>query len=68
MQTYGGFEEFKHDEGNSDGHVKSSDIGASENIIIEDGKLVLGVWQDVYFFEFDPPRKNRKVFVKIIEG
>ena len=62
------FEEFKHDEGNSDGHVKSSVIGASENIIIEEGKLVLGVWQDVYFFEFDPPRKNRKVFVKIIEG
>ena len=59
--------EFKHDEGNSDGHVKSSIIGASETLIIEDGKPVLGVWQNVYFTEFDPPR-NRNFYVKIIEG
>ena len=59
--------EFRHDEGNSDGHVKSSVIGASETLIIEDGKPILGVWQDVYFTEFDPPR-NRTFYVKIIEG
>ena len=59
--------EFKHDEGNSDGHVKSSIIGASETLIIEDGKPVLGVWQNVYFTGFDPPR-NRNFYVKIIEG
>jgi secondary thiamine-phosphate synthase enzyme len=59
--------EFRHDEGNSDGHVKSSVIGASVTLIVEDGKPVLGVWQNVYFAEFDPPRQ-RKVYIKIIEG
>ncbi len=61
------FPEFRHDEGNSDGHVKSSVVGASETLIIEDGKLVLGRWQDVYFAEFDPPR-TRNFYIKIIEG
>ena len=61
------FPEFRHDEGNSDGHVKSSVIGASETLIIDDGKLVLGWWQDVYFAEFDPPR-TRNFYIKIIEG
>ena len=61
------FPEFRHDEGNSDGHVKSSVIGASETLIIDDGKLVLGRWQDVYFAEFDPPR-TRNFYIKIIEG
>lgn len=61
------FAEFKHDEGNSDGHVKSSVFGASETLIIEDGKLVLGTWQDVYFAEFDPPR-SRNFYIKIIGG
>ena len=59
--------EFRHDEGNSDGHVKSSIIGASETLIISDGKPILGVWQNVYFTEFDPPR-NRNYYIKIIEG
>ena len=61
------FPEFRHDEGNSDGHVKSSVIGASETLIIDDGKLVLGWWQDVYFAECDPPR-TRNFYIKIIEG
>lgn len=61
------FPEFRHDEGNSDGHVKSSVVGASETLIIDDGKLVLGRWQDVYFAEFDPPR-TRNFYIKIIEG
>ena len=58
---------FRHDEGNSDGHVKSSMIGASETVIITDGKPLLGVWQNIYFTEFDPPR-NRNYYIKIIEG
>ena len=61
------FPEFRHDEGNSDGQVKSSVLGASETLIIDDGKLVLGRWQDVYFAEFDPPR-TRNFYIKIIEG
>lgn len=59
--------EFRHDEGNSDGHVKSSIIGASVTLIIDGGEPILGKWQDVYFAEFDPPRE-RKYFIKIIAG
>lgn len=58
---------YHHMEGNSAAHLKSSMIGFSENIIIEDGRLVLGTWQGIYFCEYDGPR-NRKVYVKIIEG
>ena len=57
--------EFRHGEGNSSAHLKSSTVGASETVILRDGKLLLGTWQSVYFCEFDPPR-NRKFFVKII--
>lgn len=58
---------FRHDEGNSDGHVKCSVYGASETLIIEQGQIILGKWQDIYFAEFDPPR-SRNFYVKIIEG
>ncbi|MEE9542554.1 MAG: secondary thiamine-phosphate synthase enzyme YjbQ [Thermodesulfobacteriota bacterium] len=57
--------DFRHMEGNSDGHVKSSLFGASETIIVEDGSLVLGTWQAIFFAEFDGPR-TRKVFLKFI--
>lgn len=60
-------EEFLHDEGNSNCHVKSSVIGASQTLIISQGKPVFGVWQDVYFTEFDAPR-TRNFYVKIIKG
>lgn len=56
---------YKHMEGNSAAHIKASMFGFSENIIIEDGKLVLGTWQGIYFAEFDGPR-NRKLYIKII--
>ena len=56
---------YAHIEGNSDAHIKSSLTGASQTIIIENAKLVLGVWQDIYFCEFDGPR-TRTVFVKIM--
>ena len=58
---------YHHMEGNSAAHLKSSMVGASEQIIIEDGRLVLGTWQGIYFCEFDGPR-SRKCFVKIMEG
>jgi secondary thiamine-phosphate synthase enzyme len=58
---------YKHSEGNSDAHIKSSLVGASEVVVIKNGKLVLGTWQKLYFAEFDGPR-NRKVIVKIIGG
>ena len=58
---------YHHMEGNSAAHLKSSMIGFSEQIIIEDGRLLLGTWQGIYFCEFDGPR-NRKCYVKIMEG
>lgn len=53
---------YRHVEGNSAAHVKSSLVGASEMIIIENGRLVLGTWQSIFFCEFDGPR-TRKVFM-----
>jgi secondary thiamine-phosphate synthase enzyme len=58
---------YRHSEGNSAAHIKSSMMGFSQTLIIEDGKPVLGTWQGVYFMEFDGPR-IRKIHVKIIEG
>ncbi|MCI6561531.1 MAG: secondary thiamine-phosphate synthase enzyme YjbQ [Ruminococcus sp.] len=58
---------FRHREGNSDAHLKSSAVGASEVIIIRKGKPLLGTWQGVYFCEFDGPR-TRKFYVKIMKG
>lgn len=58
---------YRHGEGNSAAHIKSSMIGFSQTIIIENGRLLLGTWQGIYFVEFDGPR-IRKVHVKIIEG
>ncbi len=53
---------YTHMEGNSPAHVKASLMGSSVQIIINEGKLVLGTWQGVYFCEFDGPRR-RKVYV-----
>jgi secondary thiamine-phosphate synthase enzyme len=47
---------FRHAEGNSDAHIKSSLIGTSVTVLVEGGDLVLGTWQGVYFCEFDGPR------------
>ena len=58
---------YRHDEGNSDAHVKSSLVGCSETILIEDGSLILGTWQGIYFCEFDGPRR-RTVYLKVVEG
>ena len=56
--------EFRHGEGNSAAHLKSSCVGASQTVIIADGRLNLGTWQGIYFCEFDGPRQ-RKYYVKI---
>lgn len=66
-QTFPNKEEYIHMEGNSDGHMKSSVLGASETLIISKGHLILGIWQSLYFCEFDGPRE-RNFMVKIIEG
>ena len=60
-------DQYLHFEGNSAAHIKSSMIGTSENIIIAQGKPLLGRWQAIYFCEFDGPRK-RKVYVKMLKG
>jgi secondary thiamine-phosphate synthase enzyme len=57
--------DYRHDEGNSDAHIKASLTGTSAVVLIEDGKPVLGTWQAIYFCEFDGPR-NRQVLVKLI--
>lgn len=58
---------FRHAEGNSDAHIKSSVFGCQEQIIIENGNLVLGTWQGIYFCEFDGPR-TRKVHVQVLKA
>lgn len=57
---------YAHMEGNSHAHIKSSLIGSSRQIIIQNGHLKLGTWQGIYFCEFDGPR-SRQVWVKIEE-
>ena len=55
---------YRHMEGNSPAHVKSTIVGASEMVAIENGSLVLGTWQGIFFCEFDGPR-TRKIHVRI---
>ena len=54
---------YKHIEGNSDAHLISSIVGASEQVIVKNSQLVLGTWQSIYFVDFDGPR-HRKVILK----
>jgi secondary thiamine-phosphate synthase enzyme len=56
---------YRHMEGNSSAHIKASLMGDSRTVFIEDGKLVLGTWQGIFFCEFDGPR-NRSVLVKVL--
>ena len=56
---------YRHLEGNSAAHIKSSLFGASETLIIRDGEPLLGTWQGIYFCEFDGPRR-RHVYVQVI--
>ena len=59
--------DYKHMEGNSPAHVKSSLVGASELVAIENGSLVLGTWQGIFFCEFDGPR-TRKAQITLLPG
>jgi len=52
---------YRHSEGNSAAHVKSSLVGCSAQVLVRDGRLVLGTWQGVYFCEFDGPRSRRAI-------
>ena len=58
---------YRHMEGNSPAHVKSTMVGASELVAVENGSLVLGTWQGIFFCEFDGPR-TRKIHVRFLQG
>lgn len=58
-------EGYRHCEGNSDAHVKTSLVGSSEQVMILSGQLRLGTWQAIFFCEFDGPR-SRTVQVQIL--
>ena len=58
---------YRHREGNSAAHVKSSLVGASETVLVEAGNLVLGTWQSLFVCEFDGPR-TRSLLVKVTPG
>jgi len=56
---------YRHAEGNSSAHIKSTLVGVSETIIVENGEPLLGTWQGVYFCEFDGPRR-RQLHIKVV--
>jgi secondary thiamine-phosphate synthase enzyme len=55
---------YRHTEGNADSHIKASLMGSSLSVLVENGRLVLGTWQKIFFCEFDGPRA-RKLYVKV---
>lgn len=57
--------EYFHNDGNCDAHLKASLIGCSKTVFVENGRLVLGRWQGIYFCEFDGPRR-RDLRVKVV--
>jgi len=62
-------DDYLHDsiDNNAAAHIKSTIIGVSKTIPISDGKLQLGTWQSIFFTEWDGPRSNRKIIVKVIK-
>ncbi|HMA68735.1 MAG TPA: secondary thiamine-phosphate synthase enzyme YjbQ [Candidatus Mcinerneyibacterium sp.] len=54
---------YKHAEGNSAAHIKSSVMGSSVNLIVRNGRIQLGTWQKVFLCEFDGPRR-RKIWIE----
>jgi len=66
-KTYPVYGEYLHFEGNSHAHIKASFTGSSCTVLIQEGELLLGTWQGIYFCEFDGPRK-RGFYVKVISG
>jgi len=59
-------DDYGHSEGNSAAHIKSSIMGVSKAVIVDEGRLALGAWQAVFFCEFDGPR-DRRVMVKVMK-
>ncbi|HDN51512.1 MAG TPA: YjbQ family protein [Thermoplasmatales archaeon] len=59
-----GQSDYRHLEGNSDAHIKSALIGCSQTLLVKEGRLLLGTWQHIFFFEGDGPR-TRRVFVNV---
>ena len=59
--------QFRHAEGNSHAHMKSTCIGCSETVIVSDNRLLLGTWQGIYFVECDGPR-DRTFYIKVMRG
>ncbi|MBW1888482.1 MAG: YjbQ family protein [Deltaproteobacteria bacterium] len=55
---------YQHMEGNADSHIKTSLMGSSISVLVENGRLVLGTWQKIFFCEFDGPR-SRRVYLKV---
>lgn len=57
---------YSHSEGNSAAHIKSTLVGMSKSVLVEEGRLALGTWQAIFYCEFDGPR-DRRVFVKVMK-
>ena len=61
-------ERYRHREGNSDAHVKSTLVGCSQTILVDGGAPVLGTWQRIFFCEFDGPRSRRVIVGTFAQG
>jgi secondary thiamine-phosphate synthase enzyme len=59
-------DQYSHNEGNSAAHIKSTLVGVSKAVMVEEGRLALGTWQAVFYCEFDGPR-DRRVYVKVMK-
>ncbi|MGD6781135.1 secondary thiamine-phosphate synthase enzyme YjbQ [Sutcliffiella horikoshii] len=57
---------YRHMEGNTAAHLKAMTLGNSQQVIIQNGELVLGTWQGIFFCEFDGPR-HRKIYIKVMK-
>ena len=57
---------YSHTEGNADAHIKAAIIGSTRTVFFEDGKILFGTWQGIFFCEFDGPRR-RRILVKILK-
>jgi secondary thiamine-phosphate synthase enzyme len=56
---------YRHAEGNSPAHIKSSLMGSDQSVAVENGRMILGTWQGIFFCEFDGPR-TRKLHIQLI--
>lgn len=57
--------DYHHNDGNCDAHLKAALIGCSKTLLIENGRLLLGRWQGVFFCEFDGPRR-RELHIRVV--